>query len=138
MINQWRILETMDEKKLFQYVKNYFTDIVDLNIENELAPIDWYIPSIFTYVEAKCRYKSLPTYFIQKDKFDELIKVENSWYLNSTPNGVYYWNIQNLDPVWYERYMTNTQQFGEQKFVKKLVADLEIKKAIQIDHLILK
>lgn len=137
-MNKWQILKTMTEKDLFQYLKTYFTDIVDLNLDNQTSPIDWYIPSYNLYIEAKCRYEVYPTYWIEKDKYDKLISVENSWYLNSTPTGIYYWDTKTIDPIFYERKMTNTQQFGEQKLVDKLVADLLISKSMQIDHLFLR
>jgi len=136
VLNHWKILENLNEKELFNLCKNYYKDLVDLNLEDDKTAIDWYIPSLDTYVESKCRKKAFPTYYIEKDKYDKLMQVEKSWYLNSTPTGIYFWVVQDLELDWYERYMTNTQEFGEQKYVKKLVADLLIKDAMQIEHLL--
>ena len=139
MLNIEKYLTQLDESQLFLLISKRYPDIVDLNINNSTSILDWYVPSTNTYFEAKCRKEHRLTQFIQKDKWDALKAKDNSYYINSTPKGIYMWNIQEIEePVWLERAMRKSQQFaGQGQVVMKLVGELRIDKALQIDHLLL-
>ena len=134
-----KILEQLTEEKLFQLMASRYTGLIDLNVENKQSPIDWYWPEGNIYMEGKCRKEHRLTLFIQKDKWDALRGKEKGWYVNSTPKGIYVWNVKEIEePIWFKRSMQNSQEFENQSIVKKLVGELRVDKAIQIDHLLLK
>jgi len=126
-LNEERFWKEMTEGKLVKLMKNYYKDLVDLNEENKYSEIDWYIPSLNTFIEYKGRNDSYPGYYIEKPKWEALIQKENGWYLNSTPTEkLIYWNIPQLDwdPVWVERLLPETTEFGEPIKVLKTITTL--------------
>jgi len=133
-----KYLAQLNEEQLYKLMLKMFSNLVDLNIENPVAPIDWYNPDTDEWFEGKCRYVDKSTLFIEKDKWDELILKDKSFYVNSTLTGIYMWNIQEIEePVWRNTVMFKSQQFtGKGEKVLKLVGDLPISKALQIDHLL--
>ena len=133
-----KYLAQLNEEQLYKLMLKMFSNLVDLNIENPVAPIDWYNPDTDEWFEGKCRYVDKSTLFIEKDKWDELILKDKSFYVNSTLTGIYMWNIQEIEePVWRNTAMFKSQQFtGKGEKVLKLVGDLPISKALQIDHLL--
>ena len=133
-----KYLAQLNEEQLYKLMLKMFSNLVDLNIENPVAPIDWYNPDTDEWFEGKCRYVDKSTLFIEKDKWDELILKDKSFYVNSTLTGIYMWNIQEIEePVWRNTVMFKSQQFtGKEEKVLKLVGDLPISKALQIDHLL--
>lgn len=133
-------LASLSEQDLFLLFQKRYPDIIDFNIENEFAPLDWYIPSLDTYIEAKCRKDDYKTLFVQKDKWDQMLSVKECWYVNSTPRGIYAFIVQEIEePIFYDRNMNKSQLYaGKGKRVPKLIAELPIKKcSMQLDHLLL-
>jgi len=136
-----KYLSELTEERLFQLIASRYTGLVDLNKEDSSTPIDWYWPQEDIWIEAKCRQEHYPTLFIEKIKYDKLISKKNSWYLNSTPQGIYVFVLQEMEePYWIERKMMKTKFFSTDKdIVTKVVGELSIKKAsFQLEHLLLK
>ena len=130
---------SLDEDKLFNLVQTYWKDIIDLNIENKSSPVDWYVPSSNTYFEAKCRYIDERFLILEEKKYREIIKYPNITYINSSPSGIYIWELYKLEePLFRNKYMEKSQQFaGKGEIVPKSITELDTKKALQIDHLLI-
>jgi hypothetical protein len=136
-----KYLSELTEERLFQLIASRYTGLVDLNKEDSSTPIDWYWPQEDIWIEAKCRQEHYPTLFIEKIKYDKLISKKNSWYLNSTPQGIYVFVLQEMEePYWIERKMMRSKFFSTDKdIITKVVGELSIKKAsFQLEHLLLK
>lgn len=132
-------LTSLNEDNLFMLVQSYWTDIIDLNIENPTSVVDWYVPSTNTYFEAKCRNIEERFLYIEKKKYDDIIDYSNICYINSCADGIFFWELTRMEePIWITKYMEKSQQFnGKGELVPKEVAQLDIKKAFQIDHLLI-
>jgi hypothetical protein len=121
-------LNKLDEDQLFLLFQKKYSNIINLNLEDEFSPVDWYIPNKNIHIEAKCRYKHFPTLFLEEIKYQKLIQYENCWYINSTPCGIFGWDVHKLEPTFQNRLMTKNQQFGKKELVWKSVAELDISK----------
>lgn len=131
-------LTNLTEEQLYAHMCARYTGLVDLNKENKMSPIDWYYPEEDIWMEGKCRNIHRNGMFIQFDKYQELIKKEKCYYVNSTPEGIFLFNLKEMEePVWREQNMEQSQQFKSSGRVPKLVAELPVSKAIQIDHLLI-
>ena len=132
-------LTNLTEKQLFELLKEKrYNDLIDLNTQSDLTKIDWYSPLGNIWMEGKCRDIHYEGAFIQKDKYEALMKKENCWYINSTPKGIYYWDLKEMEePMWMEKLMEESQQFKSRGKVWKTVAELRVQLANQLDHLLL-
>jgi len=130
---------TLTEKVMYQYMLNMYPDLIDLNIENQHSPIDWYSPSTDTWIEYKQRHTHYVGLTIEKNKYDHLIQKEKSFYLNSTPEGIFFFPIKEIDePCWDYKYMNDTTYFGHNDDVNKLQGEIYIGKSINIKDKIFK
>lgn len=131
-------LTNLTEQQLYAHMCERYNGLVDLNKENPMSPIDWYYPHEDIWIEGKCRNVHRNGMFIQKDKYEELMKKERCYYVNSTPEGIFLFNLKEMEePVWREQNMEQSQQFKSIGRVPKLVAELPVSKAYQIDHLLI-
>ena len=133
--SQIKFLNELDEKKLFQLVKNfYIPDLIDLNEEDESSPIDWYSPGLDCWIESKCRTKHFDHLMIEKKKWDALKEKRQSYYICSTEEGVFEFDITSIvdEPVWDYDYFKKTTQFDNNKYIPKLQAKLSRYKSKQI------
>lgn len=139
MFNREKYLSNMNEEELFRLMSKRYIGLVDLNEKDPHSLIDWHYPESDIWMEAKCRDTAYNTLFIQKDKYDVLMEKENCWYVNSTPIGIYYFDLKDMEePVWREQSMLKSTYYnnGSTDVIKKLVGDLPTSKAVQIDHLL--
>lgn len=126
----------MNEKQLFQYLKdNVYKDLVFA--KKQFSRWDCYSPQYKARIELKSRNKHYPTMLIQKDKYDALkLKAEGHndapLYINSTPEGIYLWDLRKVNPVWQERMMPKTTEFNQKHYIKKVVGFLNISDAVVI------
>jgi len=87
-------------------------------------------------IELKCRRKHYPTMLIEKKKYDAMLTVANNLgytpvYINSTPEGIYSWNLAAIDIDWkVETKHPATTAFGNRMRVPKEVGYLDIKDAV--------
>ena len=94
----------MNESTLFNYLKeNYFPDLERSTARYEKW--DCYSPSTKTRIELKCRKKHYPNLILEKIKYVDMIKRyvekdEKPVYINSTPNGIYAFDLRNIKPNW--------------------------------------
>lgn len=122
----------LDEDKLFRLFKRKYIDIIRLD---EYSAVDFFIPSNGVYLEVKCRNKHYDTLFLEKIKYDKLIEYEKCYYICSTPDGIWGWNIKKLNNIIFkERKMNKSTHYMNRYNVKKLVAELDIKDGVNITN----
>jgi hypothetical protein len=91
-------IKSLNEDKCKNLLKIIFPDIYKIEVKPPYDPIDFHVPSSNLYIEHKQR-KGL--FFedgmtMDKPKYDELIKEERPYFLNSTPLGIFIWNVRLL------------------------------------------
>jgi hypothetical protein len=88
-------------------------------------------------IELKCRRTHYNELLIEKHKFDALalkamILGYQPLYINSTPQGIYAWNLFQQDIVWQSEPMPATTDFSNANTIDKVVGYLPISKAINL------
>jgi len=53
-------------------------------------------------------------------------------YINSTPEGIYLFNLYNVEVKWFTKSLPATTEFKKRIWVKKEITELEISKAIKL------
>lgn len=126
-------MKTWTEKDLFQYLKStVYPDLVKSH--KPMSRWDCYSPTHYHRIELKCRGRHYDTLLIEKKKYDALhLKcsdtIDTPIYINSTPNGIYRFDLFLIDPKWEVQYHNKTTQFSENQKIAKVVAMLEVKDA---------
>jgi len=126
------------EQELFDWLKdNVYPDLVIAR--NQLSRWDCYSPKRKHRVELKCRQKHYPDLLVEKKKYDAMIAKCNQHndvpvYINSTPQGVYAFDMRTHDGLWEVRGMPKTTQFSNRNFISKEVGYFYIDKG----HILLK
>tara|TARA_Y100001963_G_C6771497_1_gene445136 strand:+ start:1808 stop:2200 length:393 start_codon:yes stop_codon:yes gene_type:complete len=120
----------MIEKDLFDYLKNQiYPDLV-----MSLSPIsrwDCYSPSRKHRIELKCRKTHYDDLVIEKGKFDAMIEKANEnfdipIYINSTPKGIFSWNLFFVYPEWFYKELPKTTDFSDNNKITKEIAMLPV------------
>jgi hypothetical protein len=119
------------ETDLFNWLKeNIYPDLVKAN--NPISRWDCYSPKTGHRLELKCRRKHYGALLIEKKKYDAMIQecnkhLDTPMYFNSTPNGIYSFNLNIVNPKW-EINDKNpaTTYFRNNQKIEKEVAYLEI------------
>lgn len=121
------------EEDLFNYLRdNYYSDLV--KSDNPLSRWDCY-SSIYNHrIELKCRTSHYPDLMIERKKYVALLdhckgNFEIPMYINSTPEGIYRFNLKMFRPRWQVKRLRKTTHFSDSYKVDKKVGFLTIKKA---------
>lgn len=123
----------MKEKDLFNYLIDCcYPDLV--KAKKQLSRWDCYSPELSHRIELKCRGKHYDTLLIEKKKFDAMIvkcndNLDIPLYINSTPKGVFKFNLYIVKPIWEIQYHNKTTQFANTNKIPKQVAMLNVKDA---------
>ena len=128
----------LSEADLFYYLKaTYWPDLVySPDYFNRIDAVTKYGKAV---IELKCRRAHYPHMIIEEDKYDALIDMANrldykAAYLNSTPLGIYLWDITNRNIEW-STAMLPANSFGQTlTFTTKVVGYLPISAAIALDY----
>lgn len=124
-------LSELTEKDLFDWFKN--TRFSDIEQTSQYSYTDAYIPSLNVYVEFKCRREHYDALLIEKAKWNYLHKLPNCRYVNSTPRGIYSFNIPSIPrPSWHMRVLPRTTQFKNIDKIIKEVGYLHIRQAVEL------
>jgi hypothetical protein len=88
-------------------------------------------------IELKCRRSHYNELLIEKHKFDALVLKADALnyqavYINSTPLGIYGWNLSSQEIVWQSEPMPSTTDFLNANTIDKIVGYLPISKAINL------
>jgi len=123
----------LKEKELFDYlVSCCYSDLV--KARSPLSRWDCYSPETFHRIELKCRSTHYETLLIERKKYDAIIAKCNDnldipIYINSTPKGVYRFNLYLVNPVWETQYHNKTTEFKNNKKIPKEIAMLDVNEA---------
>ena len=129
-------MQNWKEKDLFEWLsKNHYKTLV--NSKNPISRWDCYDIETQSRIELKCRKKHYDTLILEKPKYDALIKESNKHldipiYINSTPQGIYLFNLNKVDLKWFEKSLPSTSEFKNRRWVKKQVTEINIKQAIKL------
>lgn len=113
------------EKELFDWLKlNVYPDL--LICRNPVSRWDCYSPEQRHRIELKCRKKHYPDLVVEKKKFDAVIQecdkhLDIPIYINSTPQGIYSFNMFKHNGIWELRSMPKTTQFQDRYSIIKEV-----------------
>lgn len=126
----------MSELDLFNFLRELH--IPDLQRSaDQFARFDCYSQSAKLHIELKCRRSHYDTLLIEKNKFDNLIARSTQLqfspcYINSTPQGIYAFNLLATNPTWQTELMPATTDFQNSATIEKIVGFLPISEAIQL------
>jgi hypothetical protein len=127
----------MIEAELFDYLKEHlYPDLV--KSPGIYDSFDCMSQQAGHYIELKCRHTHYPTLLIEEMKYRKLITQSAErdlipFYINSTPLGVYSFDLMDLpEPEWVSHIMPATSEFENQEKVSKSVGYLSIEEAVQL------
>ena len=124
----------MTEKILFNKLKSI---IPDLQNRHSLSYRDGYSPKYDLSIELKCRKEHYKLLLIEKIKWDKLIEHPNVRYINSTPIGIYSFNLKTIDaPEWFNKMLPAQTEFANKEMVNKKIGLLNIEQAKEITKLL--
>ena len=129
-------MDKWKEKDLFEWLsENYYKTLV--NSKNPISRWDCYDIETQNRIELKCRRKHYSTLILEKSKYEALIKesaknLDIPIYINSTPEGIYLFNLNKIDSKWFTKSLPATTEFKKRIWVKKEITELEVIKAIKL------
>lgn len=125
------------EKELFDFIRvRYLPDLKQS--EYKYSKYDCYSERYKLDIELKCRTSHYETLLIEKAKYDFLKQRAarfgtRPFYINSTPKGIYVFNLETLEePQWEDKPMPKTSHFENTNTVMKRVGFIEVSKATKI------
>tara|TARA_R110000787_G_scaffold72331_4_gene161326 strand:- start:32 stop:412 length:381 start_codon:yes stop_codon:yes gene_type:complete len=120
----------MKEAELFEYLlENHYPDLV--KAKKKMSRWDCYSPNTFHRIELKCRATHYDTLILERKKYDAmLLKCDDNLdipiYINSTPKGVYSFNLFKIEPKWEIKYLKKTTTFTNNNQIAKEIAMLPV------------
>jgi len=126
-----------NEEQLFDWLKEFvYFDLV--KAKNQMSRWDCYSPKFKHRIELKCRRKHYPTLLIEKSKYDAMIfesgkHLDIPMYINSTPEGIYSFDLHQIEPEWIFKSLRATTQFANNKNIVKKVAFLDLEEALKLE-----
>ena len=114
------------ENELFEYIKKNYMPDLEL-AEDKYSPYDCYSKKHKCVIELKCRRTHYDTLFMEKAKWLKLMALGcQVRYINSTPKGIYSFNLNTLDTKWVDRTMKKQTDFSNNETVVKKVMEIDI------------
>ena len=126
----------MKEQDLFNFIKIYWEDLVPS--EDEMSRYDCYSKGSRTRIELKCRRKHYEALMLEKSKYDYLTdrhrnNNEIPLYINSTPKGIYCFDLRTVSPQWItDEKMPRQTDFKDTAKTKKTYCLLPVSQAIKV------
>ena len=120
----------MKEQDLFEYlVNNYYPDLV--KAKKKMSRWDCYSPETSHRIELKCRATHYDTLILEKKKYDAMLlkcndNLDIPIYINSTPEGIYSFNLFEIKPNWEVKYLKKTTTFTNNNQIAKEIAMLPV------------
>lgn len=122
--NKTEYLTKLKESDLFDLLKKL---IPDLEKTDQFNSVDAFSLNRQKFYEFKCRRTDYVDLLIEKIKFDSLKTKGKVYYINSTPKGIYSFNILKIqEPIWLVKLMPKTTDFERNDKVDKVVGYLNI------------
>lgn len=126
-LNKKRFLISLNEEKLFNLLKSKL--IPDLEKTDQYSSTDAFSIVRKKSYELKCRRADYSDLLIEKIKWDYLIEKGNSYYINSTPKGIFSFNLNKIsEPEWVVGMMPKTTEFENNFKIPKVIGYLDIYK----------
>lgn len=123
----------MNEEQLFNYLKKHY--IYDLSkCEDQFSSYDCFSTTYRCVIELKCRNKHYDDLMLEKTKYDSLKKLNcNALYINSTPKGIYIFNINDIKPKWItDTSMPKQTEFSNNDKIEKTYTLISVHNSIKI------
>jgi len=126
-------LVSWNEELLFEWLKDkVYYDL--LKSKNQMSRWDCYSPYYKHRIELKCRRTHYDTLLLEKKKYDAMISetskhLDIPMYINSTPEGIYAFNLGQLVPVWEEKRLRASTDFGRYEVINKQVMFINVSDA---------
>ena len=123
----------MKEAELFTYITDCcYPDLV--KAKKQMSIWDCYSLATRHRIELKCRRDHYDTLIIEKPKYEAIMQKCNEnndvpIYINSTPEGVYRFNLTNFEPIWETKYLNKTTDFSNRHLIPKEVFMLPVNEA---------
>lgn len=120
----------MNERRLFTYLKTlHYPDLVMSN--DQFSKWDCYSPAKNHRIELKCRDTHYSELLIEKIKYDAMIQkarpnLEVPIYINSTPKGIYKFNLLQMNCKWFNKPLPRQTQFSDTKSINKKVGMIPV------------
>ena len=124
------------ESDLFEWLsKNYYNLLVDTS--KNFSKSDCYDIETKNRIELKCRAMHYDKLIIEKPKYQYLIKESKKFgdipiYINSTPKGIYLFELKDLKLEWFKKPLPKTTDFENNNYISKEIATINIKKSKQL------
>lgn len=125
------MMHSWSEAELFEWLKeNVYKDLV--KSKNQMSRWDCYSPQFKHRIELKCRTSHYDKMLLEKKKYDAMIQecekhLDIPIYINSTPRGIYFWNLLRIEPTWETNFKNPaTSHFSLRYKVAKEVTYLKI------------
>jgi len=122
-----------NEDELFDSLKrNLINDLVK---KDQFSRTDCESIKYNCTIELKCRRTHYNELIIEKEKYDAIKNspTKNKRYINSTPEGVFSFNIDKInEPEWFDKSLPHTTDFKDNKWILKRVGFLPINEAKNI------
>lgn len=130
-------LLNLNEEQLFNALKQAIPDLAKSEWTYDRK--DAKSPRNKAVYELKCRNQHYPTMLIEKDKYEALKVYSNPNYINSTPKGIYNWDLTTITiKEWKKEWHSCTTKFANNdKKCLKDVAYLPVTAATNITRTIL-
>lgn len=124
------------ESDLFEWLsENYYNLLVDTS--KNFSKSDCYDIETKNRIELKCRATHYEKLIIEKPKYEYLIKESKKYgdvpiYINSTPKGIYLFNLKDLKLEWFKKPLPKTTEFKNNNYISKEIATININKSKQL------
>ena len=98
---------------------------------SKMSRWDCYSPETSHRIELKCRAAHYDILILEKKKYDAMIENCNDnldipFYINSTPLGIFRWNLYLVKPIWKTKYLRKTTEFSNSNRIPKEIAMLPV------------
>ena len=128
----------MKENELFDFLKQNYIEDLTLS-EHKFNRWDCTSEMYKYRIELKCRNKHYNELMLEKDKYFAMINsyLDTNYrplYINSTPNGIYIFDLSKITPSWItDNRMPKTTEFEQTDKVEKTYALISILEAKKIN-----
>lgn len=143
--NNRKKIVSLEEMECLSLMKFIFPDIYKIvskdKSKQDYEEIDWYVPSLNLHIEHKGRKRGFfDGMTIDRPKYDSLMKEENPYFLNSTPIGIFIWNLRLLGELeWILTDKSPKSNTGRKRFEKETnyISYLPLEKSNDLTYLLL-
>lgn len=122
----------MNEAELFRFLKSNVYYDLELSAD-QFSKYDCFTKRFKIVMELKSRNTHYNDLMLEKIKYDALIDFKyKPVYVNYTPNGIYFFNLKKLRPVWVESEMPRHTEFENTDKIQKTYCLININEAYKI------